>query len=71
MKTKLQCSAHRHSRGRESVEETREILRNAIRESGTRPPLGSRVSTRFARVGLAQDIAELRGQPARPADLEL
>lgn len=69
VKTKLQRRARRH--GRSTEEEVREILRNAVREeSGARPPLGSRLAARFARVGLAQDIPELRGQPPRPADFE-
>ena len=69
VKTKLQRRARRH--GRSAEEEVREILRNAVREeSGARPPLGSRLAARFARVGLAQDIPELRGQPPRPADFE-
>lgn len=51
--------------------EVREILRNAVREeSVTRLPLGSRLAARFAHVGLMQDIPELRGKLARPADFE-
>ncbi|HEX5715168.1 MAG TPA: hypothetical protein VF179_03345 [Thermoanaerobaculia bacterium] len=33
-------------------------------------PLGSRLAERFAGLGLEQEIPELRGQPARPADFE-
>jgi len=69
VKSKLQRRAKRH--GHSTEEEVREILRNAVREeSVARPPLGSRLAARFARVGLAQDIPELRGQPPRPADFE-
>jgi plasmid stability protein len=69
VKVKLQCRARRH--GRSTEEEVREILRNAVREeSGTLAPLGSRLASRFAGIGLAQDIPELRGQPPRPADFE-
>lgn len=69
VKTKLQRRARRH--GRSMEEEAREILRNAVREeSGARAPLGSRLAARFARVGLAEEILELRGQPARPADFD-
>lgn len=69
LKAKLQRRARRH--GRSTEEEVREILRNAVREeSSSRPPLGSRLAARFARVGLARDIPELRGQPPRPADFD-
>jgi plasmid stability protein len=69
VKAKLQRRARRH--GRSTEEEIREILRNAVRdEGGVRVPLGSRLAARFAGLGLTQDIPELRGQEARPADLE-
>jgi plasmid stability protein len=69
VKVKLQRRARRH--GRSTEEEVREILRNAVREeSGTHAPLGSRLASRFAGLGLVQDIPELRGQPPRPADFE-
>jgi len=69
VKAKLQRRARRH--GRSTEEEVREILRNAVREEGTaRSRLGSRLAARFADFGLTQDIPELRGEPARPADFE-
>lgn len=69
VKAKLQRRARRH--GRSTEEEIREILRNAVRdEGGARAPLGSRVAARFAAVGLEEEIPELRGQPAQPADFE-
>ena len=69
VKAKLQHRARRH--GHSTEEEVREILRNAVRdEGGTRTPLGSRLSARFAGLGLAQDVPELRGEQARPADFE-
>lgn len=69
VKAKLQIRARRH--GHSTEEEVREILRNAVREEGgARTPLGSRLAARFAGLGLAQEIPELRGQPARPADFE-
>jgi plasmid stability protein len=69
VKAKLQRRARRH--GRSTEEEVREILRNAVRgESGTRAPLGSRLATRFSRIGLRDEIHELRGQPVWPAELE-
>ena len=69
VKEKLRRRARRH--GRSTEEEVREILRDAVRHEGrVRAPLGSRLAARFARLGLAQDIPELRGQPVRPADFE-
>lgn len=69
VKAKLQRRARRH--GRSTEEEVREILRNAVKsESGVRPPLGSRLAARFSKIGLREEIPELRGQPVRPADFE-
>ena len=69
VKAKLQRRARRH--GRSTVEEVREILRNAVRdEGGSKGPLGSRLAGRFGAFGLEEDIPELRGQPPRPADFE-
>jgi plasmid stability protein len=69
VKTKLQRRARRH--GHSTEEEVREILRNAVRdEGGARAPLGSQFASRFAGLGLTQDVPELRGEQARPADLE-
>jgi antitoxin FitA len=71
VKAKLRRRARRH--GRSTEEEVREILRNAVRdEDATRAPLGSRLAALFARVGLREDedIEELRGHPAQPADFE-
>ena len=67
VKAKLRRRARRH--GRSTEEEVREILRNAVRDQGgVRAPLGSRLAARFAGVGLREDVPELRGQAARPAD---
>jgi antitoxin FitA len=67
VKAKLQRRARRH--GRSTEEEVRDILRSAVREEGAPlAPLGSRLRARFARIGLDEDIPELRGQPARPAE---
>lgn len=60
--------AHRHRRSTE--EEVREPPGNARAEDGARIPLGSRLAARFAKVGLREDIEELRGQPVRPASFE-
>ena len=56
--------------GRSMEEEVRHILRNAVKQgSAAAPRLGSKIAARFAKVGLTSDLPELRGQPARPADL--
>mgnify|MGYP005863735611 FL=1 len=69
VKAKLQQRARRH--GRSTEEEVRDILRSAVREEGAPlPPLGTRLSGRFAGIGLEEDIPELRGQPAKPAELD-
>ena len=69
VKARLQEQARAH--GRSTEEEVREILRSAVLSSERSPlPLGSRVARRFAQVGLDQEIPELRGQLARPANLD-
>jgi plasmid stability protein len=69
VKTKLQQRARKH--GRSTEEEVRDILRNVVREEekALSQPLGTRLKSRFSRVGLDAVIVELRGQRARPADL--
>jgi len=57
--------------GRSPEEEVREILRKAVRdEGGAQALLGSRFAARFADWGLTQDVPELRGEEAHPADFE-
>jgi plasmid stability protein len=69
IKARLQQRARLH--GRSTEEEVREILRNAVCGMDEPPArLGSRIAARFERVGLEQDIAELRGQPVRPAQFD-
>ncbi|MCG6122952.1 MAG: plasmid stabilization protein [Microvirga sp.] len=69
VKTKLQRRARRH--GRSTEEEVRDILRSAVRDEGAPlSPLGTRLSGRFARIGLDEDMPELRGQAARPAEFD-
>ena len=69
VKAKLQRRARQH--GRSTEEEVRDILRNAVRDENQPPAkLGSRIAARFANVGLDEDIAELRGQPVRPAQFD-
>ncbi len=69
VKNKLQRRAKRHARSTE--EEVRDILRNAVRgEPRASAPLGSRLAARFSRIGLDDEIPELRGDHARPAKLD-
>ena len=68
VKERLQRRAKRH--GRSTEEEVRTILREAVKGEEGRPPLGSRLQARFRTLGLEGEIAELRGQPARPATFE-
>jgi plasmid stability protein len=67
VKTRLKRRAERH--GRSMEEEVRQILRNATREDiKPRTGLGSRIAARFANGALTEDLPELRGTRARPAD---
>jgi plasmid stability protein len=69
VKAKLQKRAKRNGRSTEA--EVREILRNAVKEEKrSKQGLGTRIAARFAKIGLRPDeeISELRGYPARPAD---
>jgi antitoxin FitA len=69
VKAKLQRRAREH--GRSTEHEVREILSNAVRDEERAPArLGSRIAARFARIGLEDDIPELRGEPVRPARFE-
>jgi antitoxin FitA len=66
VKARLRRRASRH--GHSMEEEVRDILRNAVEPEGTATmALGSRIRSRFARIGLHEDIAELRGHKPRPA----
>jgi plasmid stability protein len=48
-------------------EEVRYILRRAVNDEPTvTSQLGSRISARFADIGLAEPLPELRGQPIEP-----
>lgn len=68
-KAKLQQIARQH--GRSTEEEVREILRNAVRGLDEAPSrLGSRIAARFSRIGLSEDIPELRDNPVRPAQFD-
>lgn len=69
IKEKLQDRARR--KGRSTVEEVREILRCAVRdEEAPQKLLGSRIAGRFRTLGLSEEIAELRGEEAKPANLD-
>jgi antitoxin FitA len=69
VKERLQQRARRH--GHSMEEEIRTILRQALAEGGApAPALGTRIAARFAGRGLTEDLPELRGQAARPADLD-
>lgn len=69
VKLRLKRRAARH--GVSMEEEIRNILRDAVKqEQRSSSKLGSRIAARFAREGLRQDLPELRGQPARPADFQ-
>jgi plasmid stability protein len=69
VKERLQQRARRH--GHSMEEEIRTILRQALADQGAPSSgLGSRIAARFAGQGLTEDLPELRGQAARPADLD-
>jgi hypothetical protein len=51
--------------------EVRDILRAAVRDpAGSHRKLGSRIAGRFRRVGLLEDLPELRGAPVRAPAFE-
>lgn len=67
VKARLKRRAERH--GRSMEEEVRHILRNVVKEENKRVPrLGSCIAARFRKAGLATELPELHGQPARSAD---
>lgn len=69
IKMGLKQRAARH--GCSLAEEVRRILRVAVHdEIQPQQGLGSRIAAYFAPDGLTEDLPELRGQLARPADFE-
>jgi antitoxin FitA len=69
VKEGLKRRAKRH--GRSMEDEVRHILRAAAKaESRGVTKLGSRIAARFRSAGLAADLPEWRGQPARPAQFD-
>ena len=66
VKERLRRRAARH--GRSMEEEVRDILRNAVNEQDAAVGgLGTEIASLFAKVGLEEDIAELRGYKIEPA----
>ena len=67
VKARLRRLADHH--GRSMEEEVRHILRNAVKES-QRPvnKLGTRIASRFRRVGLKADLPQMRGYIVQAAD---
>ena len=49
-------------------EEVRDILHDAIKdEKDASVPLGTRIHSRFERIGLEEELPKIRGQKLRPA----
>ena len=69
VRDKLRDMARSHG---QSMEETvRDILRRAVMaKKDPAKGLGSQIAKRFAKIGLDQEIPELRGQSAQPTSFE-
>ena len=64
---KLALQRRAKANGRSTEAEVREILRAAVYADDHAPVgLGTAIAARFAGIGLAEDIPELRGNPVRP-----
>lgn len=70
VKERLQRRARRN--GRSMEQEVREILREAASKEEPSPAggLGTEIAALFARIGLSQDIPELRGHTIKPPNFE-
>jgi plasmid stability protein len=69
VKARLQRRAARH--GRSMEQEVRGILRNAVGENDVAAGgLGTEIAALFAKVGLDEDIAELRGYKIKPTSFD-
>ena len=68
VKTKLRRRATRH--GRSMEEEVREILRNSVHEPEIGGGLGTEIAALFEKIGLNEEIPELRGHGIEPASFE-
>lgn len=66
LKARLQRRARAH--GQSMEEEAREILRNALRDPEPAQGLGTEIVALFRGRGLEEDIPEVHGHTARPAD---
>lgn len=66
VKQRLRQRARRH--GRSMEDEARDILRNAVKDEGTRPTgLGTRLKARFAKIGFKEPMEELPRRKAQPS----
>ncbi len=71
VKERLRRLAKRH--GRSLEQEVRAILTGAaVQPTAAEPGLGTRITRRFADIGLTEDeeIPEWRGYPAQPANFD-
>ena len=69
VKTRLQRRAKRN--GHSMEEEVRDILRSAVAADETASGgLGTEISRLFAKIGLSEDVPELHGHAAVPAEFE-
>lgn len=70
VKEQLQRRAARH--GRSMEEEVRDILRDAVKQEATAPTggLGTAIASHFKKIGLEEDIPELRGFEIKPPSFE-
>lgn len=70
VKAGLKRRAARH--GSSMEEEVRQILRKAVNDERQQPAarLGTRIAARFAKVGLTEDLPELRGHAVQPLSIE-
>jgi antitoxin FitA len=70
VKDKLQRRAKRH--GRSMEQEVRDILRDAVKEeeNAAAGGLGTAIASHFKKVGLEEDIPELRGYTIKPPTFE-
>jgi antitoxin FitA len=64
VKARLQRRAKRH--GRSMEEEVRDILRNSVKEEDAAGGLGTEIAALFRKIGIDEDIAELRGHDIKP-----
>lgn len=70
VKARLKRRAASHGVSMEA--EVRQILRNAVKddEAHAGAGLGSRIAARFARVGLAEPLPELKGQAPQAVEFD-